>query len=303
MILILINRILSGTTMHYLFVGFIAVVSAGILGGCAPTYDYTVHKPRVVFDHPSKRSLHKILRRKLGDEYVWAEEGPHQFDCSGLVYYAYGTMNTLLPRVASAQAKAGKHVSRTQLQYGDLIFFDTTARRTGKITHVGIYIGNGRFEHAANEREGVIITPINHPYYGRRIVTCRRILPDEHREGTQPGTPFTANTRIAADTPEKSTCAQCYKVTDQATDAAGHYYIQVGIFTHTPDSAFLEHLRVSGYGHTIHRVIRKGRPYTQVLVGPFRTREKAHKTLPDTRALFNPAAFVVTQSEKQSEKP
>jgi cell division septation protein DedD len=82
-------------------------------------------------------------------------------------------------------------------------------------------------------------------------------------------------------------------VTDQATDKAGRYYIQVGIFTHTPDSAFLEHLRVSGYGYKVRRVLRDKHPLTQVLVGPFSTHANAKNTLPDTQALFNPGAFIV----------
>ncbi len=268
------------------------------LSGCTPTYDYTIHKPRAYFDHPSKENLRKILRRKVGDDYVWAEEGPHEFDCSGLVYYSYGTMNAYLPRVASEQAKAGRYVSRNNLQYGDLIFFDTTSRRSGKITHVGIYIGDGKFEHAANERQGVIITPLDHKYYGRRIVTCRRILPDE-KSGitTMPSGTFTPQTNISiADSENVETvCKKCYEVTEKATDTVGSYYIQVGIFSHAPKQAFLEHLRVSGYGYKIQTADRHGIKMTQVLVGPFRSESKAKEVLPDTQALFNPGAFIVKQ--------
>ena len=266
-----------------------------LLGGCAPKYDYTVHKPRAYFDHPSKTSLHKILRRKLGDPYVWAEEGPHAFDCSGLVYYAYGTMNALLPRTAAAQAQAGRPVSRDQLQYGDLLFFDTTSRHTGQITHVGIYVGDGQFEHAANERQGVILTPMSRPYYQRRLVTCRRILPDEnHPASTEFGQTFGAKITRTTDAPETTVCTRCYRVTDHATDVSGRYYIQVGLFRHAPDAAFLEHLRVSGYGHKVRSIQRNSQLFTQVLVGPFATRDKARNALPDAQALFNPGAFVVT---------
>lgn len=150
-----------------------------LLSGCTPKYDYTVHKPKIVYKKPTRKALKKTLQNELGKDYVWAEEGPDAFDCSGLVYYSYGRMNMPVPRVSKEQAKIGKEVSVENLQYGDLMFFDTSSSKKGAITHVGIYIGNGKFQHASSSKEGVITTPIDSNYYKDRLIICRRYLRDD----------------------------------------------------------------------------------------------------------------------------
>ena len=143
--------------------GLLGIILIGMMGGCGRRYDYSVHPPKVLYKTPSKEALHTLLEKQLGKEYVWAEEGPDAFDCSGLTYYCYGSMNVKIPRVAREQAKVGRLVSTDKLQYGDLLFFDTTAHKTGQITHVGVYIGDGKFEHAANEKQGVKISSLSDP--------------------------------------------------------------------------------------------------------------------------------------------
>jgi len=166
-----------------LLISFVVLLS----GGCAKKkYDYTIHKPKVKYRYPSQQALNKTLNKKLGSKYVWAEEGPRSFDCSGLVYYSYGVMNMQVPRVSSKQALVGAPIARSQLQYGDLIFFDTSSPRNGRINHVGIYIGNGKFEHAANSKDGVIITSIDKPYYKSRVMSYRRYLPSTYAINQQP---------------------------------------------------------------------------------------------------------------------
>ena len=96
------------------------------LGGCGRKYDYTIHKPKVQYEKPSRKALSGILDKQLGKPYVWAEEGPDRFDCSGYTYYMYGSMGIEIPRTAHEQAKRGKYIKPSELQYGDLIFFDTT---------------------------------------------------------------------------------------------------------------------------------------------------------------------------------
>jgi peptidoglycan DL-endopeptidase CwlO len=77
----------------------------------------------------------------LGRPYVWGGEDPSGFDCSGLVQYVYGRLGVALPRVARDQYHAGVHVPLSQLEPGDLVFFE-------HLGHVGIYLGRGRFVHA-----------------------------------------------------------------------------------------------------------------------------------------------------------
>ena len=84
-----------------------------------------------------------------GSPYVWAEEGPQCFDCSGYTYYLYGKMGIEIPRVSWQQARSGKDISFSELRFGDLLFFATKKRHPRRISHVGVYIGRGWFSHAS----------------------------------------------------------------------------------------------------------------------------------------------------------
>lgn len=98
---------------------------------------------------------------KLGSPYVWGATGPNAFDCSGLVLAAYRSAGVSLPRTTYAQIDAGRRVSRSELRPGDLVFFYSG------ITHVGIYIGDGRMIHAPNPSAPVRVAPLDEmPYAG-----------------------------------------------------------------------------------------------------------------------------------------
>ncbi|MEU6464522.1 NlpC/P60 family protein [Streptomyces sp. NPDC046976] len=98
---------------------------------------------------------------KLGSPYVWGATGPHSFDCSGLVQAAYRSAGVSLPRTTYAQIDAGRRVSRSELRPGDLVFFYSG------VSHVGLYIGNGRMIHAPNPSAPVRVAPIDQmPFAG-----------------------------------------------------------------------------------------------------------------------------------------
>ncbi len=98
---------------------------------------------------------------KLGSPYVWGATGPDAFDCSGLVQAAYRAAGISLPRTTYAQINAGRRVSRSELRPGDLVFFYSG------ISHVGIYVGNGRMIHAPNPSAPVRLAPIDEmPFAG-----------------------------------------------------------------------------------------------------------------------------------------
>ena len=113
-----------------------------------------------------------LAKKQIGKPYEWGAEGPNSFDCSGLTYYAYKQNGVTLPRSSSSQATAGKSVSKSSLKEGDLVFFNTNGKG---ISHVGIYIGDGKMVHSTKPGQPVKIDSINSSYYKARYVTARRI--------------------------------------------------------------------------------------------------------------------------------
>jgi cell wall-associated NlpC family hydrolase len=135
----------------------------------------TVHQPDVIVDTPDQDVMETLIDAAMGKPYAWGAEGPDAFDCSGLVYWIYGSMNVRLARVSKEQAKEGREVPLGHLQYGDLIFFDTEKKFDGIITHVGIYVGDGNMVYASSIEQKVIKrTLAEYPYFDR-IVCCRRV--------------------------------------------------------------------------------------------------------------------------------
>lgn len=100
-------------------------------------------------------SLVRLTRQQVGLRYRLGAVRPGKaFDCSGLVKWIMSAFDLHLPRTAAEQAQLGIEVPRdtTHLVPGDLLFFG----RGRRVTHIGIYVGEGRFVHAANRRKGVI---------------------------------------------------------------------------------------------------------------------------------------------------
>ena len=115
----------------------------------------------------------KYAKKYLGSKYVYGGSSPSGFDCSGFTSYVYKHFGYSLSRTSSGQASNGKSVSKSNLQQGDIVCF---ARSSGskKIGHVGIYIGGGKFIHAANSRKGVITSNVSGDGY--YFVCARRII-------------------------------------------------------------------------------------------------------------------------------
>lgn len=89
---------------------------------------------------------------KQGHDYVWGATGPNTFDCSGLVYWSHRQAGVMIPRyTSSGMNSAGKYVSRSDMQPGDVILFSNNGAASG-IHHVGIYIGGNKMVHAAKNR-------------------------------------------------------------------------------------------------------------------------------------------------------
>lgn len=109
----------------------------------------------------------------LGTRYVWGGTSRSGFDCSGLTSYVYKQHGKAIPRTAAQQAKQGMSVGKGELKEGDLVFFRTT--RGTRISHVGIYMGNGKFVHASSGSGRVITSSLNEGYYNRRYAGAKRV--------------------------------------------------------------------------------------------------------------------------------
>ena len=111
----------------------------------------------------------------LGKPYSYGADGPNAFDCSGLVQYCFQSIGVSVPRSSGDYGSLGNEVSAEQALPGDIVCFNTSGKG---ISHVGIYLGDGEFIHAASgsRTHKVMINHLSEDYYSARLVTIRNIL-------------------------------------------------------------------------------------------------------------------------------
>ncbi len=145
---------------------------AGLLQACGSTL------PAQRGEAPAGRSLSSASQQvvstaldQLGDPYRYGARGPDAFDCSGLVYFAYRSAGLSAPRTSQAQYRASQPLSLDSARPGDLLFFSFT----GKVSHVGIYLGDGRFVHAPSSGRPVTIDTLSDGHYRSHFVGAGRL--------------------------------------------------------------------------------------------------------------------------------
>ncbi len=157
------------------------VDTVGGVGGWYETEDgyvssdyVTIVDASVVSASANGSAIAQYALQFVGYPYVYGGSSPSGFDCSGFVRYVCSQKGYSVNRTASAQMDNGTPVSYSQLQPGDLVFFNN-GNSSKRATHVGIYIGNGQFVHASTSTTGVIISDMNSAYYTTGFVGARRL--------------------------------------------------------------------------------------------------------------------------------
>ena len=138
--------------------------------------DYAVRKQRKYGGRIDLRSeIVGTAKRFIGTPYRWGGTSPGEgFDCSGLTMVVYQLNGLRLPRSSRQQYRAGIPIGRNQLMQGDLVFFATSGGR--RISHVGIYVGKGRFIHAPGSGKKIRTDRLTRRYYKARYVGARTYL-------------------------------------------------------------------------------------------------------------------------------
>jgi hypothetical protein len=155
-----------------------AVLAAGIIDAyyLVSPADYAVGKQRRYGGGSYLRDeIVGTARRFIGVPYRWGGTSPREgFDCSGLTMVVYELNGLKLPRSSRAQYSAGTPIQRNKLSRGDLVFFATSGGR--RVSHVGIYVGKGRFIHAPSRGKRIRTERLRKRYFKNRYVGARTYL-------------------------------------------------------------------------------------------------------------------------------
>jgi len=118
-----------------------------------------------------RQELVKTARSFVGVPYLWGGDNPESgFDCSGLTMTIYQLNGLDMPRTAKEQYFASREKALNEIRQGDLIFYHTDRRRAPPVTHVGIYIGDGKFIHAPGRGKNVCYESVERAFYKKRFV-------------------------------------------------------------------------------------------------------------------------------------
>lgn len=125
-------------------------------------------------ENQKKRELWHYAKTFLGTPYRFGGASRYGMDCSGLVLRVYNDVYGIkLPHNTHKLYKRGRTIPLRNLKIGDLVFF--AEKQKNRLSHVGIYMGNGYFIHASSSR-GVIMSKLNSRYYNKRWIGAKRIV-------------------------------------------------------------------------------------------------------------------------------
>ena len=111
-----------------------------------------------------------IAMQQVGVPYRYGGSTPKGFDCSGLVHYSYAQVGRSLPRTTATLWSGLRPVARGEMRVGDVLFFEIS----GKMSHVGLYIGGDRFVHAPSSGKSVSVDSLRSNFYGNAFIRAGR---------------------------------------------------------------------------------------------------------------------------------
>ncbi|MDO5742736.1 MAG: cell wall-binding repeat-containing protein [Vagococcus sp.] len=128
-------------------------------------------------ENTARTKIVAAAKKELGKPYVWGASGPDAYDCSGLVQTLYKkVLGISLYRVTSSQVTQGREVTWDEMKPGDLMFFKADDYNPQDVSHVAIYIGDGKMIHAKNEDTGVVTDSIYSEWWYSRLCNIRNVI-------------------------------------------------------------------------------------------------------------------------------
>ncbi|MGD8909460.1 MAG: C40 family peptidase [Chromatiales bacterium] len=161
--------------VHWPLPGWGRLILTGILTLCLAAcgtdpYVHQRHTPAgITVD--ARPPVVSVALAQIDRPYRYGGHDPQGFDCSGLVYYAYQRNGIVIPRTTREQHRRARPVRLQEITPGDLLFFRQRKRRA---SHVGLYVGKGRFIHASTRERAVTLSLLDNPYWKKRLVSIGR---------------------------------------------------------------------------------------------------------------------------------
>jgi cell wall-associated NlpC family hydrolase len=146
-----------------------APVESRTTGGSAASASTLLRRDR---SGPGERAA-AVALRQVGVPYRYGGQSRAGFDCSGLVHYSYGQVGVSAPRTTAALWQTLEPVPAGSVRVGDVLFFDIA----GKVSHVGLYLGEGRFVHAPSTGRTVSVARLDEPFYSKTFIRAGRLRP------------------------------------------------------------------------------------------------------------------------------
>mgnify|MGYP001812261923 CR=1 FL=1 len=144
----------------------LAVIS---LAGCASSGSVSDRRQEASKSSSADRAV-AVAMQQVGVPYQYGGSTPRGFDCSGLVHYAYAQVGRSVPRTTATLWSGLRPVARRDMQLGDVLFFEIS----GKMSHVGLYIGRDQFVHAPSSGKSVSVDSLRSSFYDRAFIRAGR---------------------------------------------------------------------------------------------------------------------------------